>query len=242
MSKVFSNLINKVGVFFMFLILALSFSMFNPTLSYSKTTGWLYGDALVIGNPDSPVYKISTAGVLSGSGVASQTTVDASYKSVTATYGITGATGSFSGTFNASGNSTFGAAGYKSTNTASTGAWAFPATVDITGALTAPTINTGQGAAEVYLQNQNLRTTDSVTFLNATATYGIVAASGTFTGSTVSVSSSATSGLSMCLAGAFESLPTTGYGEGCFAYQNSDNTLYVSTEAVSVSGSWKAVW
>ena len=36
------------------------------------------------------------------------------------------------------------------------------------GALTSTTINTGQGANEVYAMNQNVRTTDSPTFAGAT--------------------------------------------------------------------------
>ena len=40
----------------------------------------------------------------------------------------------------------------------------------VTGVLTADTVNTGQGATEVYLMNQNVRTTDDVTFDDLTLT------------------------------------------------------------------------
>lgn len=63
----------------------------------------------------------------------------------------------------------------------------------------------------------------------------------TVTGYTVTVSSSATSTLGLCLAGAFQTLPTTGYAEGCIAYQNSDNKVYVATETVAAAGSWAAL-
>ena len=42
--------------------------------------------------------------------------------------------------------------------------------LSITGQLTASTVNTGQGATEVHLMNQNLRTSDSPTFGTITAT------------------------------------------------------------------------
>jgi len=46
-------------------------------------------------------------------------------------------------------------------------------TADITGAITGATLNTGQGANELYDMNQNVQTTDSPTFANATLTYGM---------------------------------------------------------------------
>jgi len=46
------------------------------------------------------------------------------------------------------------------------------ATTTLTGLFTVGTINTGQGATEVYLMNQNVRTTDSPTFGSVTATGG----------------------------------------------------------------------
>jgi hypothetical protein len=58
----------------------------------------------------------------------------------------------------------------------------------------------------------------------------------------VNVSTATTSSVHLCLAGAFDTLPTSGYNKGCMAYQNSDNTLYVSTETVVSANSWKPVW
>jgi hypothetical protein len=66
--------------------------------------------------------------------------------------------------------------------------------------------------------------------------YQVVSSSG------VTISSSVTSGVSMCFAGAHQTLPTTGWARGCFAYQLSDNTPYVSTETVTISQSWKALY
>jgi len=42
----------------------------------------------------------------------------------------------------------------------------------VAGAISGATINTGQGATEVYLMNQNLRTTDSPTFASVNTGYG----------------------------------------------------------------------
>jgi len=58
----------------------------------------------------------------------------------------------------------------------------------------------------------------------------------------VNISSSTTSGYSLGFAGAFETLPTSGHEEGTMAYQLSDHTLYISTEAVTSVESWKPVW
>lgn len=58
----------------------------------------------------------------------------------------------------------------------------------------------------------------------------------------VIVSTSATSAASICLAGSFQTLPTTGYAKGCFAYQLSDNVAYVSTKTVVSADSWKALY
>jgi hypothetical protein len=63
----------------------------------------------------------------------------------------------------------------------------------------------------------------------------------TVVGNVITVSSAATSSLGICFAGAFATLPTTGYAEGCLAYQGSDNKVYVATETVSVAGSWAAL-
>ena len=54
-------------------------------------------------------------------------------------------------------------------------------TADIAGALTAATINTGQGANEVYDMNQAVQTTDDVIHKSVTATYGVNGGSLTLT-------------------------------------------------------------
>lgn len=80
----------------------------------------------------------------------------------------------------------------------------------------------------------NLAVTSASTFA-AASTY-------TGTGGMVIVSTAATSGVTMCLAGSFQTLPTTGYSKGCIAYQISDNTPYISTETVVIAQSWKALY
>lgn len=57
------------------------------------------------------------------------------------------------------------------------------ATMNITGLATAGTIQTGQGATEVYLMDQAVQTTNAVTFAGLTLTYGLNAATMTLTGS-----------------------------------------------------------
>ncbi|MEK7503373.1 MAG: hypothetical protein AAB577_00060, partial [Patescibacteria group bacterium] len=57
------------------------------------------------------------------------------------------------------------------------------------------TINTGQGATEVYLMDQPVRTTDSVTFGNLALTYGLSAATSTITATSTLSSINADSGL-----------------------------------------------
>ncbi|MBI4803305.1 MAG: hypothetical protein HY796_12360 [Elusimicrobia bacterium] len=59
---------------------------------------------------------------------------------------------------------------------------------------------------------------------------------------TVNISTAATSAMNLCLVGAVDTLPTTGYSKGCLAFQSTDNTLYVSTETVVAAWSWKPVW
>jgi hypothetical protein len=75
-----------------------------------------------------------------------------------------------------------------------------------------------------------------------TATSPYVLKTGDVITGTVQISSSTTSTSYMCIAGAFDTLPTSGYNKGCIAYQNSDNTLYVSIENVVSANSWKPVW
>ena len=105
----------------------------------------------------------------------------------------------------------------------------------------------------------------TATYPGLSLTYGVHAATGVFTGAVsvgslasagaisgtsaaitgtggaVLVSTSATSGYSLCLAGAFSTLPTTGYPQGCIAYLTSDPThIYLSTQAVVGVQSWLA--
>lgn len=77
---------------------------------------------------------------------------------------------------------------------------------------------------------------------SGTSLTGVVLKTGSDMTGKLTVSSSTTSGFSVCQAGAFVTLPTSGYAEGCSAYQVSDHTLYISTEAVSKAASWKAIW
>lgn len=81
----------------------------------------------------------SSSGLLLPSNIA-YTDADNNFSQTqTFQYGIVAATGSFTGVFDIGGNFTFGAANYKSTSTAASGALA------IAGALTAPSVNvTGQ--------------------------------------------------------------------------------------------------
>lgn len=58
---------------------------------------------------------------------------------------------------------------------------------------------------------------------------------------TVNVSTSTSSSAVLCLAGSFQTLPTTGYAKGCFAFQLSDSKAYVSTQTVVGSQSWAAL-
>lgn len=88
----------------------------------------------------------------------------------------------------------------------------------------------------------NISTT-TLTANDLKATYGVKGSTGSFTatGGAVKVSTATASNDSLCLAGAFVTLPTSGYARGCLAIQTSDMKVYVSTEAVSASYSWKSV-
>lgn len=55
-------------------------------------------------------------------------------------------------------------------------------TGDFSGALSATTLNTGQGANELFDMDQHVQTTDSPTFGGLTLTYGVGAATGAFSG------------------------------------------------------------
>ncbi len=102
-------------------------------------------------------------------------------------------------------------------------------TLAVVGPVTAGTVNCS-----------NVSTT-SLTAASLTVTTGVTSSSGTFTGGLVNISTTTTSNDRLCIAGAFVTLPTTGYNRGCLAVQTSDMKLYISTETVAVSGSWKSV-
>lgn len=79
------------------------------------------------------------------------------------------------------------------------------ATGVFSGAISATTLNTGQGAYELYAMNQNVQTTDNVTHLNITGTnglnttYGVSAATGVFTASlkTLQINANSNAGLKL---------------------------------------------
>jgi hypothetical protein len=92
-----------------------------------------------------------------------------------------GGSGSFSGSFQGDGSSLTGVAGFivedsganrviLSTAAATTGSAQTNLTFDGTTLTIAGNLNTGQGATEVYLMNQNVRTTDAVSFTSITET------------------------------------------------------------------------
>lgn len=58
----------------------------------------------------------------------------------------------------------------------------------------------------------------------------------------ISVATTATSNYFFNIAGSFQTLPTSGYEEGTMVYQVSDHTVYISTETVTKTKSWKSVW
>jgi len=143
---------------------------------------------------------------------------------LTANGGISGTTGALSSTLDVDGNAYFGAAGYISTVTASNGNWAITGSVTSLGALAGTTLNTGQGAYELYKMDQNVDTAAAPAFLG------------------VSVSTSATSSVACKFKGAYVTLPTSSANECDMAYQTSDHALYIATETVTGATSWKAVW
>lgn len=104
-----------------------------------------------------------------------------------------------------------------------------PATaLDVGGTVTATAV-----AASGAITSATLATTGAITGASAALTG---------TGGAVVVSTAATAQFTMCLAGTFSTLPTSGYAAGCFAYQLSDNTPYVSTAAVTNAGHWKPLY
>jgi len=66
---------------------------------------------------------------------------------------------------------------------------------------------------------------------------------GVVTAQKVVISSGAVNSIveSMCIAGAFAALPTTGYARGCLLYLTTDPTkIYISTQTVVSTHSWLA--
>lgn len=102
-------------------------------------------------------------------------------------------------------------------------------TLVVVGAVTAGSVNCA-----------NVSTT-TLTANDLIANYGTKASTGVYTGGSVSVSTATTSNDKLTFAGAFVTLPTTGYNRGTLAVQTSDMKLYISTETVATSGSWKSV-
>ncbi len=107
--------------------------------------------------------------------------------------------------------------------------------VEVTGTLV---VDGPVTAAQVNCSNVS---TTSLTASNLISTHGVTSSTGTFTGGLVNFSTATTSTDRLCIAGAFGTLPTTGYNRGCIAVQTSDMKLYISTETVATSGSWKSV-
>ncbi len=58
----------------------------------------------------------------------------------------------------------------------------------------------------------------------------------------VSFSSSTTSSVKPCQGGAYQTLPTSGWNEGCEIYQVSDHKKYIATETVKAASSWVPLW
>ena len=93
-------------------------------------------------------------------------------------------------------------------------------------------IDTTSSSANPFVLREGDTMTGQFTLLNSTLTIiGII-----------TISTTTTSSVNLCLVGAVNTLPTSGYSEGCMAYQISDHTLYISTETVVGIQSWKPVW
>lgn len=115
--------------------------------------------------------------------------------------------------------------------------------VDVSGALSAGSLSTTGNQA--VTGNQTVTGTLSVTGASTltgtvTASRGVTTSTGTFVNATnaVTVSSATTSSGHLYLAGAFASLPTTGFSAGALCILTSDKALYVSTETVVGTYSW----
>ncbi len=104
-------------------------------------------------------------------------------------------------------------------------------TLVVDGAVTAGSVNCS-----------NVSTT-TLTAADLIATNGVKSSTAAFTNSTmaVTVSSATASTASLCIGGAFAALPTTGFNQGCLVYDTADQKLYVSTQTVVGTFSWKSV-
>lgn len=116
----------------------------------------------------------------------------------------------------------------------------------VTGTLTSATHTNSGNATTTGNQTVtgNLAVTGTSALSNTlTETYGVAAGTMTATNSTMAVvvSSAATSGDKVCVGGAFAALPTTGFNRGCLVVLTSDMKLYISTETVVGTVSWKSV-
>lgn len=94
------------------------------------------------------------------------------------------------------------------------------------------------------LQCRNLTVTGTSAVTGAETHTGAQTYNGgaSFVGATpVGVSSTTASTDKLYFAGAFVTLPTSGYSRGTLAVQTSNMKLYLSTETVATSGSWQSV-
>lgn len=110
-------------------------------------------------------------------------------------------------------------------------AWAGELSVGSTIYISVPT-NTA------YIDLDNNFTTDQTFGADVIVAGLISGAAGITDIGTVNVSTSATSSLSLCFLGAFQTLPTADVNEGCLAFQKSDHSIYLSTETVVSVQSW----
>ncbi len=101
-----------------------------------------------------------------------KTTSAPSFYDVIATYGVAGATAAFSGAV---------VVGTLDTGQGANELYDMDQNVQQADAVTFATVNTGQGAYELYSMNQNVTTTSAPSFYDVTATYGVLAATASFT-------------------------------------------------------------
>tara|TARA_R110002124_G_scaffold219306_1_gene385189 strand:+ start:1952 stop:5197 length:3246 start_codon:yes stop_codon:yes gene_type:complete len=107
--------------------------------------------------------------------------------------------------------------------------WKLSDGLDVSGTLTATTIDTGQGATEVHLMNQNLRTSDSVSFANITGT------TATFSGNIIGKSDNTTE-VGTYSTGAIKRIRMTQGGEIHFGDTTTSNFLGLTEGAVNNFG------